>query len=78
VTAYSAMMLEIVNDIATGTAWRRCANETYPNLFARQQGRAEYDQNRTKGVRYCSNLCAKAQVERERRRRRAPEKGARS
>jgi hypothetical protein len=68
-TAYSAMAVQIFNDISTGTAWRRCANETCGDLFARQQGRAEAGQHRTTGVRYCTNSCAKAQVERERRRR---------
>lgn len=69
VSAYSAMVLSIVNDIALQTPWRRCANEPCGNLFARQIGRAEQGQNRTMGVIYCSRSCAKAQVERERRRR---------
>jgi hypothetical protein len=68
-TSYSAMVVQIFNDVATGTAWRRCANETCGGLFARQQGRAEAGQHRTTGVRYCTSSCAKAQVERERRRR---------
>lgn len=69
VTSYSAMMLQIVNDISAGTPWRRCANEPCRLPFVRQVGRADYGQYRTKGVRYCSKHCAKAQVERERRRR---------
>jgi hypothetical protein len=69
ITSYSAMAVEILNDIATETQWRRCANEPCGRLFARQQGRAEYGQYRTKGVRFCSRTCAKAQMQRELRRR---------
>jgi len=69
VTAYSAMALQIRNDVALGTPWRVCANEPCNILFARQIGRAEAGQYREKGVKYCSKNCARAQVERERRRR---------
>lgn len=69
ITSYTAMLVQIRNDIATKTAWRRCANEMCGDLFARQQGRAEAGQNRSSGVRYCTKACAKAQVQRERRRR---------
>ena len=64
ITAYSAMVLEIANDVAAGTAWRRCANEPCGQLFARQQGRAEAGQYRSSGVRFCSKSCAKAQAQR--------------
>ncbi len=70
VTAYSAMALQVRNDVAQGTPWRVCANEPCDILFARQLGRAEAGQYREKGVKYCSKNSAKAQVERERRRRR--------
>lgn len=71
VTSYAAMAAEVLNDIATGTEWRHCANEPCDKLFARQQGRAEFGQYRTRGVRFCSKGCAKAQMQRELRRRRA-------
>jgi hypothetical protein len=70
VTAYSAMMLQVVNDVAAHTAWHVCENEPCGRLFARQQGRAEAGQYRERGVKYCSKNCARAQVERMRRRKR--------
>lgn len=73
VSAYTAMMFQILNDVATETAWRICANEPCGRLFCRQQGRAEAGQQRSSGIRYCTNLCARAQGERDRRRRRARE-----
>lgn len=74
VTAYSALALQVFNDVSTGTAWRHCANEPCRNLFVRQRGRADHDQNRSTGVKYCTSNCAKAQVQRELRRRRALER----
>jgi hypothetical protein len=74
VTAYSVMALTIANDIAVGATWRQCANEACQRLFARQQGRSEHGQHRSTGVIYCSRNCAKAQVERERRRRQRGER----
>jgi len=73
-TAYTAMVVEVFNDVSTGSVWRRCANETCPNgpraLFARQLGAAKKTGRvRTTGVIYCSRTCAKAQVERVRRRK---------
>jgi hypothetical protein len=73
VTAYSAMALQVRNDVAQDTPWRLCANEPCDFLFARQVGRGVAAQYREKGVKYCSKNCAKAQVERERRRRRKAE-----
>jgi hypothetical protein len=76
VTAYSAMALSLANDITRGALWRRCANEPCGTLFSHQIGRAEHGQNRSTGVKYCSRSCARAQGERERRRRPREEKGA--
>lgn len=71
-TAYSVGALQLFNDIAAATPLRHCGNERCPlpdGVFTRQRGRAQYGQHRTSGVKYCSNSCAKAQGERERRRR---------
>jgi hypothetical protein len=74
ITAYSAMMLQIYNDVASNTAWRICENEPCGRMFARQEGRAEAGQHRTTGVIYCTKECARAQASRQLRRRRAAER----
>lgn len=69
-TAYSAMVIEIFNDVVTSTSWHRCARENCGTLFARQQGRAQAGQHRTTGVIYCSAACSNAQGQTNLRRRR--------
>jgi hypothetical protein len=66
---YSAAMLQLVNDLAAGETVRTCANETCRRPFVRQLGRSEYGGHRRTGTLYCSNTCARAQYQREKRRR---------
>jgi len=65
----SAMALQALSFLSEGLPAQRCANERCGRWFVRQRGRSRYDQHRTRGVLYCSAECAKAQAEREYRRR---------
>jgi hypothetical protein len=77
-TLYSAAMLQLVNDLAANETVHRCANETCRRPFVRQLGRSTYGGHRRTGTLYCSNTCARAQYQREKRRRdRAARKGQR-
>ncbi len=71
VSAYSVAALQLLNDVAQKTPMLRCGNERCPHggLFTRQRGRARFGQHRTLGTKYCSSSCARAQGERDRRRR---------
>ena len=66
---YSAMALQLFNLVVEDLPIRRCANERCGRRFVRQIGRVEYGQWRTEGVKYCTNTCARAQAQREYRRR---------
>ena len=61
------------NHIVERAAYLTCANEPCGRTFVRQEGRAEHGQYRTKGVKYCSATCARAQAQRELRRRKRRE-----
>jgi hypothetical protein len=65
----SALMVQLHNLIVDGLDIRRCANETCGRPFTRQRGRALKGQYRNSGVIYCDAACAKAQMQREYRRR---------
>ncbi len=66
---FAVLCLQLWNHIAEGATYRRCQNERCGRLFVRQQGRAKRHQHRTEGVMYCSRDCARAQAQRELRRR---------
>ncbi|WP_245251999.1 hypothetical protein [Streptomyces sp. KCTC 0041BP] len=66
---YSAAFLQLYNHLAEDATIRTCANETCGRSFVRQRGRAEYGQHRTSGIKYCTRECARAQAQREHRRR---------
>jgi hypothetical protein len=71
----SVLALQMYRHIAAEDVYMPCQNEPCGRLFVHQRGRAEHNQYRGFGVKYCSKNCAKAQVERQRRRRIKDEKG---
>jgi hypothetical protein len=70
---YEICCLELFNHIAEKAQYRTCQNEPCQRVFVRQIGRAEHGQYRSEGVKYCSRECARAQAQRNyRRRKRRP------
>lgn len=69
--AYEICCLELFNHVVEEATYKHCANERCKRLFVRQRGRAIHGQHRTRGVKYCSSECARAQAQRQYRVRQA-------
>jgi hypothetical protein len=69
VSLFATCCLELHNHLVEDATYRRCKNETCNRLFVRQTGRAEAGQHRRSGIKYCSHHCARAQAQRQYRRR---------
>jgi hypothetical protein len=68
-TLYALCCCELFNHVVSGADFRVCANEACERLFVRD------DTAKRRGVLYCSRTCARAQAQREFRRRKAEHKG---
>ena len=66
---FQVACLQFANDIADDADFKRCANETCEHFFTRHRGRAKQGKYHMTGVKYCSVECARAQKQREYRRR---------
>ena len=69
VDLFNVLCLALANDIADGADFKKCANETCDKIFTRHRGRAAQGKYHMTGVKYCSVECARAQKQREYRRR---------
>jgi hypothetical protein len=65
--------IQLANHIAQDLPVHRCANEKCQQIFSIQRDRAKHGQYRRTGVTYCSAACARAQAQRQYRRRTAVE-----
>jgi len=68
-STFSTICLQIANHMTQEATYHQCGNETCGRFFYRQRGRAEFDQYRTSGVKYCSVSCARTQSSRDSRRK---------
>jgi hypothetical protein len=72
---YSAACRQVFNFIVSEETARRCENQTCGRTFVHQLGGAQHGQYRSKGLlRFCSPECARAETQRQYRRRKATQK----
>ena len=71
VDLYSAAAHQVFNLVVTGDTARRCENETCGRTFVRQLGGAKHGQHRSTGLRFCTPECARAETQRQYRRRKS-------
>jgi hypothetical protein len=75
VDLYSAGCQQFFNFVVSGAAPRRCENERCGRTFIHQLGGAG-NWHRTKGLRFCTPECAKAETQRQYRRRQKEQKAS--
>ncbi len=71
---FNGLSLQVFNLMVEAIPPLQCLNETCGRWFVRQHGRAEQGQYRVEGVKYCSASCARAQAQREYKRRKRQER----
>jgi hypothetical protein len=74
VDLYSAACQQIFNLIVEECDAHRCENQSCERIFVHQLGGSKYGQHRTKGLRFCTPACARAETQRTYRRRKAKER----
>jgi hypothetical protein len=70
VDLYSAACQQVFNLIVNNCDAQRCENETCGRTFVHQLGGSQFGQHRSKGLRFCTPECARAETQRQYRRRR--------
>lgn|GEM_PF-4105164 len=71
VTLFEVLAVELFSHVVENASYKLCANPTCQRMFVRQDGGASFRQSRTRGVLYCSRVCANAVAQRRYRQRRA-------
>jgi len=68
-TLLDALVIQFFNDVAGCVTYKTCANERCQGLFVNQIDRQSKRHSRQNGTLYCSPRCARAQAQRNYRRR---------
>jgi hypothetical protein len=67
VSLFQHACVQLFNHIQENATLRRCHNDTCGRWYVRQTGRADHGQHWTTGTKYCTKICANAQLKRESR-----------